>query len=170
MVWPARMRVDQSPAARKLHPCNSQRPRDPRHSLSSQRPEKNGMFPRFPIRTLSKNQRQIWKPARIPKSPHRRGAPGTPSRIAGFGHMPGDCRYVPDQGSQVRYGGRAIQRANPLRPAMGKQRGLLLQTAAGAFGTFRPSPALHERLKTVLALLAHVIKHRHTNLTSLKVG
>jgi hypothetical protein len=82
--------------------------------------------------------------------------------------MLGDCRYVPDQRSQVRYGGRAIQRTNPLPPAVGKQRGLLLQTAAGAFGTFRPLPALHEPLKTVLALLAHVIKHRHMNFTSLK--
>jgi hypothetical protein len=51
---------------------------------------------------------------------------------------------------------------------VGKQRGLLLQTAAGAFGTFRPLPALHELLKILLALLAHVIKHWHSNFTSLK--
>jgi hypothetical protein len=105
----------------------------------------------------------------IHKLRHRhRGATRTPSWIAGFGHMPGDCRDAPDQRPQVRYGGGAIQRTNPLHPAASEQRGLLLQTAAGAFGTFRPLPALHQPLKTVLALLAHVIEHRHTNFTSLK--
>jgi hypothetical protein len=82
--------------------------------------------------------------------------------------MLGDCRYVPNQRSQVRYSGRAIQGTHALHPAVCKQRGLLLQTAAGAFGTFRPLRALHEPLKTVFAFLAHVIEHRHTNFTSLK--
>lgn len=68
----------------------------------------------------------------------------------------------------MRYGGRAIQRTNHLHPTVGKQCGLLLQTAARAFGTFRPLPTLHQPLKTVLAFLAHVIKHRHTKFTSLK--
>jgi hypothetical protein len=77
--------------------------------------------------------------------------------------MVGDCRYVSDQRSQVRYGGRAIQRTNLFYPAMGKQRGLLLQTHAGALGTFRALLASHKPFKTVLALSAYVVKHRHTN-------
>jgi hypothetical protein len=75
---------------------------------------------------------------------------------------------MPDQLSQVIDAVRGIQATDSLYPNGGNQRGLLLQTAASALGTLRPLPDANEALKLVLALLAHVIKHRHTNFTSLK--